>query len=172
MVLDHKLKGNNMSKNIEDNLLASKWKFAKKILGNDVYGKFRNMQIDAYSLEIALNNRGIIINKLDYFSDKKSTFLEVSIANDSVEFFYSDSRCIWNIPKENMPTHRNDYWNDKRQSPEVSTIYRDVSNANLVLTIKFNPNSKRYFYPTPEELSLNDSLVIGKSQKYYEAFLK
>lgn len=161
-----------MSKNIENNLLAGKWKFAKKILGNDVYVKFRNMQIAAYNFERALNNRGIKLTNLDYFSDKKSTFLEVSIANESVELFYADSHCIWSIPKEDMPTHRNDYWNEKRQAPEVSTIYRDVSNANLVLTIKLNPNSKRYSYPTPEELSLNDSLVIGKSQKYYENFLK
>ena len=161
-----------MSKIIQKTLLSNNWRFAKKIIGEDIYGKFTNMQISAFNFEKALLRRGIKLHLFDYYSDKKSTFFKIEIKNESIDLFYSDSRCIWSIAKEDMPTHRNDRWNEKRKSPEVSKIYIDAANGNLILEIKFNPNSKRYFYPSPEEISLNESLVNGKSLKYYEHYLK
>ena len=161
-----------MTVHIEESLIASKWRFAKKVFDHETFRKFRHMQIDAFKFQLTIKARGIEIANIDYEYDKKSTYFLIEIPENYIEKFYGDISIIWNIPTEDMPIHRNDRWDKKRNRPVVSEIYRDAANNNLVLRIKLNPNSKRYHYPQPSELKHNDDLTLLVSEKYYEMFLK
>lgn len=156
----------------EKKLHASRWKFAKKAFGNETYRGFRSMQISAFTFQISLERYGLNVLSFDYFIDRKSLYFEIIISHDCIKTFYKDARWLWSIPREDMPTHRNDYWIEKNQKPNVSDLYIEPANSNLVMNIKLNPKSKRYIYPTLEELMENEILVRHCSRWYFEEHLE
>jgi len=147
-----------MSAIIESTLLAHKWKINRSALGEDVYGKFRCLQISAFVFEGIFKAQHINVNAIDYVYERKLTFLEVVIDDSAVDEFYEKSAYLWRAIYEDLPLHRNDRWDSKRRRPIVSDAYRDHATGDLILMIKFNVNSVRYIFPNADDMKLNDCL--------------
>jgi hypothetical protein len=156
----------------EKDLLASNWKFAGKLFDQEVSEKFRVMQIDAFLFEKLLANYDVKIKRLDYVIDKKSVYFEVEFEERYAPEFFDGASNFWFMVKDRMPIHRNDVWIVSKNRPEVSEIYQEHANGNWVLSIKLNPKSKRYLYPSPTELALSESVVFKQSNKYFSGYLK
>jgi hypothetical protein len=145
-----------MTRNLEQTLSASKWKCNKEVFGEDWFGKFRSFQIGAFRLELLLRNNGVPVKEINYLYDKKYTFFKVVIEDRYIDKFNEISKFIWSEICEDLPTHRNDVWLEQFRKPNVSEIFREPLDANLIITIKLNTQSKRYYFPTAGELELND----------------
>ena len=161
-----------MNYEIEKNLHASKWRFAKKVLGGEAFDRFRRMQIDAFRIQLYLERCGINVSDFDYFLDRNSVYFEVAIPSNSRKEFYEIARSFWNFMREDMPLHRNDSWVSEAKRPKVSDLYADPANGNLIIQIKTNPKSKCYSYCTSNELMASDDLTQNHSLRYFEVFLK
>lgn len=145
-----------MSAIIESTLLAYKWKINRSATGEDVYEKFRCLQISAFVFEKIFKAHHINVNAINYTYENKLTFLEVVIDDSSVEKFYEKSSLLWRAIYEDLPLHRNDKWDLKRRKPIVSEAYRDHATGDLTLMIKFNVNSVRYIFPNADDMKRND----------------
>jgi hypothetical protein len=141
---------------IESELLAGKWKIYKAEIDEDAYLSFRSLQISAFHIEMKFAAHQVTVTGIDYLYEKENTFLEVVIDEKSVDEFYKKADSLWRGTYEDLPLHRNDRWDSKKNKPVVSEAYRDPATASLVLMIKFNTRSVAYHFPTANELRLND----------------
>lgn len=149
-------KNNESLKKFESQFLASKWQINETALGEDAYGSFRSLQIGAFCLERMYKAHQVNVIRIDYLYENEKTFLEVTIDEKSVDEFYKKAALLWRATCEDLPLHRNDRWDLKKNKPVVSDAYRDHATASLILMIKFNTKSVRYHFPTANELELND----------------
>ncbi len=150
-----------MSANIERTLLAHKWKINRGILGDEVYGKFRSLQISAYLIERILNARHINPKAIHYHYKGNSTFLKVALSDSDAKKFNNQPDVLWRYIYEELPLHKNDRWNPKLCKPVVSNISKDELTGDLILLIKFNEKSVRYIFPYAYEFELNDGFEGG-----------
>jgi hypothetical protein len=149
----------NRTNDIESSLFASKWSFDKDQFEIDLANKFRLLQICAFQLELMLQRNNVGIKSVNYFYDKKSTYLQISIERSSIENFYEMADSFWWLVHYYCPVHRNDTWIKQWNRPNISMFNIDVKNGNLVMDIKFNNLSKRYYLPTVSELKAIDCAV-------------
>jgi hypothetical protein len=151
----------NKNNGIESSLFASKWGFKKNQFEIEIADKFRLLQICAFHLELSLRRNNVEVKSLDYFYDKKSTYLQIYIEQSSIENFYETSNCFWSLVHHYCPVHRNDTWIKQCNRPNVSKFYFDAANGNLVIDIKFNNLSKRYDLPSVSELKAIDCANVN-----------
>ena len=138
---------------------ADQWVFNTE--DSSTEAKFEHMRLDAKRIELVLFEMGIELNSINYKVSYGALFVEMSFNEVFYEIFQSVKRNIWCLVREDMPTHRNDYWYSMAEKPDRSLFVNDPKSKCWTLSIRLNTKSKRYVYPDPEDLLISERVKMA-----------